>query len=273
MIEQSNKAISPNIVGIAQRIKDAGTTSRKLGAEKRAKALSWVYRWGWSSPTLLDDYVSPGRRGLVKGLVDQGYLESYPNPAGGGDKGNPRQAICLTEKGQSFVEGYLDTRHDLLPQKRADDIPWRQLRHDYLVQQASVGAIKGGRIKDALSPKQVSQQSRAGIKQPDAIWILDTDQRAAIELELTRKKPGLEESQTVAALVSSISTEPGDGKVDMVIIVSHSNAILDSYKELLKPNRTLRLYTRDSQRKWVESGNMTIPASISQKFIYHKIDL
>lgn len=273
MIEQSNKAISPNIVGIAQRIKDAGTTSRKLGAEKRAKALSWVYRWGWSSPTLLDDYVSPSRRGLVKGLVDQGYLESYPNPAGGGDKGNPRQAICLTEKGQSFVEGYLDTRHDLLPQKRADDIPWRQLRHDYLVQQASVGAIKGGGIKYALSPKQVSQQSRAGIKQPDAIWILNTDQRAAIELELTRKKPGLEESQTVAALVSSISTEPGDGKVDMVIIISHSNAILDSYKELLKPNRTLRLYTRDSQRKWVESGNMTIPASISEKFIYHKIDL
>ncbi len=273
MIEQSNKAISPNIVGIAQRIKDAGTTSRKMGAEKRAKALSWVYRWGWSSPTLVDDYVSPGRRGLVKGLVDQGYLASYPNPAGGGDRGNPRQAICLTEKGQSFVEGYLETRDELLPQRREDDIPWRQLRHDYLVQQASVDAIKAGKIKDALSPKQLSQQSRAGIKQPDAIWILVSGQRAAIELELTRKKPGLEENQTVAALVNSISTEAGDGKVDMVIIVSHSKAILDTYEHLLQPNRTVRLYTRDAQRKWVESGKMNIPTSISEKFMYHKIDL
>ncbi|MFG6449523.1 hypothetical protein ACG0Z6_14950 [Roseateles sp. BYS180W] len=261
-----------NIRGIASRLKDAGTTSLEMGLKKKLHALQWVYRWGWSSPSLIDTVASPNRRGLAKRLIEQGFLNSYPNQAGG-ERGIPRQAVCLTEKGQEFVEMRIEEAVGLLDQRHEGDIPWHQLRHDFLVQQTTVKMLADGQIISALSPKEFAGQSKVGIKQPDAVWILGDGIRLGIELELTRKKDGRELNQTVLALIKSIGRGCGDGRVDMVAIFSGSNAILQNYRECLKPGAEIKLYDRDTSRRWVEVGVAHVPDYVAGKFHFRKIDV
>lgn len=263
---------SDNIKGIAARLKKAGTNSRKAGEEKKLKALRWVYQWGWSSPVLVDKIGSPNRRGLAKNLVEKGYLNSYPNPSGG-DKGSPRQAICLTERGQEFVEMRIDEAGGLLAQNREDDIPWHQLRHDFLVQQASARAIVEGKIVQVFSPKEFAHRSAEGIKEHDAIWRLSDGSRIGIELELTRKKKGRDENQNLLSLLRSLSREKGDGKVDMIAFLSGSKGILDAFQEQLRPGHVITTYSRDQSRRWVESGSIKVPDWAKGRFMFRKIDL
>lgn len=265
------KLVSQNFLGTAKKLKDAGTNSRKVGQQKTFSALNWVYRWGWSYPLLVDHIASPGRRGQSKKLVDQGLLLSFPSESAGGIKGIPLTTLCLTKDGQALVESEI-LREQLLDQNLKDDIPHHQLRHDALVQRATTFHEN---LAGFETPKEIATKSTAGVKQPDAIWILKEGLRLGLELEMTAKKSGREINQTILALLKAVDST-SYYKLDLIVILSQSSAILDNYKELLKPGSKFTRWGKDNSGKWVEVSTervTLVPDWAKGKFVFTKFDL
>ncbi len=87
----------------AARAKLAGRSPRAVGVEKNQAGLRWVYRWGWSSATIIDAIATPGRRGVAARLLKAGLLEAHPCPGAGGIKGVPLQVLTLTPGGSAYT--------------------------------------------------------------------------------------------------------------------------------------------------------------------------
>jgi len=256
----------------AAKLRAAGTNSRKVGAEKRFKALHWVYRWGWSYPFLVDHIASPNRRGLTKKLVEQKLLISYDCPGAGGKKGLPNSVVCLTKDGQMLVESEL-SESEFLDQNLQDDIPWHQLYHDALVQRAT--GLKADLV-EFRTPKEIAEKSDAGVKQADAIWVLKSGERIGVELELTAKKKGREFDQTILSLIRSVNPKGNPHNLDAIALVcrGREDGILGSYRERLKPGKKITLWERDPSRKWVESEkHSTVPDWVAGRFSFQLIKL
>lgn len=259
-----------NIENISDRLKEQGTNSRKRGAEKTARALEWVYRWGFSSPTIVDLVASPTRGGLTKKLIEQKFLEAWPSPGAGGQKGVPHMVVTLTKAGESIVVARLKKIEDLLDQKYKHEVKWTQLRHDILVQRATA---KTEDLIGYLTPKEIQKKSKRGVKQPDAIWIMEDGRRVGIELELTPKKPGQEISQTIISLLHSV--KPGNVYgLSSVLILSASQAILEDYKNHLQGGRKIKIWDKDSSRRWVETSTVeTVPDWAMERIKLVEIEL
>ena len=258
-----------NIDGIAERLKAEGTTSRRRGAEKAQKALTWVYRWGFSTPTLVDQWASPTKAGLCKRLIEKGLLQSWPTPGGGGQKGIPHAVVALTKEGEAIVVAGLNRVEDLLDQAGAEEVQWHQLRHDILVQRATLNMSP----HKFLTPKEIKFQSTQGVKQPDCIWVSENGEKMGIELELTPKKRGREIDQTILSLLHAVKKDNPVG-LNSIRIFTHSNMILKDYEERLKPGQNINLWEKDTSRRWVLSGkSITVPDWANERFYLVKIEL
>lgn len=254
----------------------AGRSPRQAGRDKERAALRWIYRWGWSSPAVVDLVASPGRRGLAARLVRKGLADGHPAPGGGGIKGTPTSVLTLTETGVSEVEAVLPDRL-ITPYPSAPErtIPWHQLRHDALVQLWTARRLADGLITEYTPPRELSARSVSGVKQPDAVWRTAGGLAVAVELELTAKKDR-ELHQAVAAIVDSV--HPGSerrpkGPYDAVAILSHSPAILARYRSLLAPGARIPTYERDPSRHWRAAGHRTVPEWISGRVVLELVEL
>lgn len=255
---------------ITQKLKEAGTNSRKIGREKDFKALHWVYRWGWSSASLIDHVASPGRRGLAQRLVKRGLLEESINPAIAVEKAMPRRIMTLTDLGQMLVENDIEV-DELLDQDRTNEIPWHQLLHDAAVQRATAF---NKNLLGFRTPKEIATKSSKGIKQPDAIWIIGNNLKMGVEVEINKKKIGRELDNSMKSICMAV-TEKTESQLDLISIFSPSDSILNFYKILLQPGKKINRWKRNSARQWiVDEGNAyTVPESIKGKILFKKIEL
>jgi hypothetical protein len=259
-----------NIENISDRLKAQGTNSRKRGTEKTEKALNWVYRWGFSSPTILDRVASPTRGGLTKKLIEQKLLAAWAAPGSGGQKGVPHMVVTLTQAGEALVVSRLKKIEDLLDQNYAQEVQWHQLRHDILVQKATANMTE---LNGYLTPKEIRKKSQKNVKQPDAIWIMNDGRHVGIELELTPKKRGKEISQTIISLIRSVQPNNVYG-LSSVVIYSPSQMILNDYKNHLIEGKKIKIWDKDSSRRWVETSSViTVPALALEKISLREIDL
>jgi hypothetical protein len=269
-IEDGKKIVPKNFENTAAKLKAQGTNSRKVGAQKTLAALHWVYRWGWSYPYLVDHIASSGRRGLAKRLVDQKLLSSFLLESAGGVKGIPLSTLCLTKDGQAIVESSL-RRNQLLSQGLKDDIPYHQLRHDAIVQRAT--ALHDG-LSGFETPKEIASKSAPGIKQPDVIWVLRSGRRMGIELEMTHKKSGREINQTIGALLEAVK-EGNHHKLNLICILSPSQAILEDYTERLSDGAAVSVWGRDTSSRWMEipAKKFYVPKFAADKFLLERIEI
>lgn len=255
----------------------AGRSPRAVGAIKDAAALAWVYRWGWSSASVIDAHASPGRRGVAARLVRRGLLVATPSPSGRGVRGAPAEVLTLTPDGVAEVEAVLPDAEVIPYPTQADRlIPWHQLRHDSLVQLWTARRLGDGTISGYVTPRQLAgRPSGAGIKQPDAVWRHARLGAVMVELELTAKRER-EQSQAAHALLRAIkpatATSPGGG-YDAAVILSHSSAILARWRKSLAPGATIPTYERDQSRHWKRSGNLTVPDWTRGRVVFEQVTL
>ena len=185
-----------------------GQSPRERGDEKMRLALDWIYRWGYSSPKVIELIGGAARSGLSARLVKRGLLRSTRTESGGGLKGVPDVILTLTELGQQEIER---VSNKLL---QYDQDPYRvnqlKLRHDTLAQTATAKALTNGSIQDFRTERELAQRSQQGVKQPDVLWAMD-DLRVAVEIELTAKWDRLLDQfvdSCINALTSSNEKEP-----------------------------------------------------------------
>jgi DNA-binding PadR family transcriptional regulator len=243
-------------------------SSRQVGREKDLSALTWVYVWGWSSPSVIDFYASPNRRGVAARLVKKGLLIEHLTDSGK-IKGKPDKVLTLTQDGIAEVEAFLTEDHLLpYPSQSEKIIAWHQLRHDLLTQKYTANALANGNIIDFLTPRQTSQKSEKNTKQHDAIWITKDDKKIGIELELSSKWDR-DLDDFVRKSISSVSK---NGQVDAIGILSHSKAIIDRYKSALSVGANYDIWEKNTNGKWYVKQTKTVPEWFPD-VIFRKIDL
>ncbi len=248
---QSNHSIGD----VARRHKEAGTNSRAVGQARQREALRWMYRWGWSTPSIIDQVANNGRSGLAARLVKRGLLEETDNPQNRRST-DPIDLLFLTKDAVQEVEELLDSPSDFLDQNYQNDLPIHQVRHDFYVQKLTANNIN--KIKSYLTPKEIAAKSKPQEKQVDAIWIYEDGIRVGIEMELTRKKTGREIDRSMLMILLAVKDGNTFG-LNAINFFSTSRGILETYKAILKPGKKIRRWEQDDQRRWVATDLATVP--------------
>ena len=175
---------------------DDEISPQELGALRAAQALDWVYRWGWSTSTMIADLAGTGKHsGLATRLVKNGWFKREPIRIVSSYRGTPMDIITLTPEG---VAELVNLRGEL-PWSSVAAVGVRAVKknvvHDLIVQRLTLGHLRraleelfvaSGRVTDFESAHQHSGEE-SGDKIPDAIWITENGSRIAIELELSAK--------------------------------------------------------------------------------------
>ena len=241
----------------------AGRTPRERGNEKKRAALDWVYRWGWASPTTIEQTGGAQRTGLAARLVKRGYLRSTRTESGGGERGIPSYILTLTEKGLMEVERFQTTllHYELDPTR----VRQNKLRHDQLCQSATLTQLQNKKITGFLTEKEMAKVSAAGVKQPDVCWI-DDNTKTAIEIELSSKW-GRDFDGFVTGCLSSLVSVNQPPRFNFINIVSDSPAIVARYKAAFQPGQSYPEWKKDSKGKWIEARKIQIPSWAKERVL------
>ena len=248
----------------------AGRSPRQAGLEKARQALDWVYRWGYSSASVLDSLSGAKRRGLSARLVKQGLLKSTRTESGGAVKGVPQAILTLTPLGLSDVERW---RESLLPYE-LDAYRYRQdqLRHYMLAQMATAKGLADGRLGGFATEKELAERSAAGVKQPDVLWYLPGGNTIGVEVELSAKW-GRDLDMFVLACLNAIQRD-NDGvptRFNQVAVASDSPAILKRYKAAFAPGATYGLWQKDARSRWEKVGTRQVPQWAKERMQWQQL--
>jgi hypothetical protein len=263
MSECEKMAARERLMAARRELAEQGTSTRALGRQRLLSACHWTYRWGWSAPSLLDLFGGE-RRGLARRAVEAGLMQETATAAGGVLEDVPKKILTLTDQGIAFVEKHI-SESDLLEPEDALRINQANLRHDFLVQKATIKNLKNGKIAGYQTPKELAEQSRKGEKIPDGVWIMPDCRKLAIELELTAKfKRRLDDF--VWGVILSLSGDPP--RFDGCVVVSDSQAILSRYKAAFKPGQKVARWERDKQSHWRIREWEDVPQWVQSKLIW-----
>lgn len=243
-----------------------GKSPRARGDEKMRVALDWVYRWGWSSPKIIEQIGGASRSGLAARLVKRGLLRATRTESGGGLKGIPEIMLTLTELGQQEVERTTDNSDNLLDYDRD---PYRidqlKLRHDTLAQQATAKALAAGTIQNFRTERELAQRSQKGFKQPDIVWLVD-GKRIGIEVELTAKWSRQFDQFVHSCLLSLSSNENKEPRFHQILLATDSPAIKRRYEEAFTPGKSYDYWMKDGNGKWKVESARKVPAWVEGRF-------
>lgn len=244
---------------------------RARGEQKNQAALDWIYRWGWSSPAMLDLVTGKPRSGVAARLVRRNLISSTKTESGGGVAGVPMAIVTLTQLGHEQVERFRD---DLIPYEID---PYRldqsKLRHDLISQKATCEALAAGLIENFKTPNELTAQSQKGVKQPDVLWIRQAGKRMGIEVELSAKWDRKLDQFVMSCLLSLQKSTPSKpNEVDEIAIVSDSKAILRRYSKAFEPGENLAIWKKNDRGLWVQEEIIKVPAWVEGKILCEFIE-
>lgn len=240
-----------------------GQSPRQIGQAKVLAALRWIYRWGWTSPTVLELVGRDNRNGLVSRLLKQGLIVKTRTESGGGQRDVPVYILTLTEAGVNAVERMIEDPIDLLPYS-TDPYRIKQvlLRHDILAQMATAKALSKGTITGFSTEREMVVKSEAGVKQPDVMW-WQGDTLIAVEIELSAKWERDLDEFVERCLLSLEARNGQPARCHQVALISDSPAILKRYKAAFAPGASYGRWKRDDSRHWRQVAELKVPEWIS----------
>ena len=237
-------------------------TPRQKGAEKAAQALDWVYRFGWSSSTVLGNIAGTGRRSaLGSRLARNGWLRRQPIRISSSYRVTPTDILTITPLGVAeltALKGELPWSHNGAVAHR---VVKKNVVHDLLVQKVTLQYM--GKWPDEVPDECISEyyglvtkfvaehqfgESTSRVKRPDVIWRMSGGLRLAVEVELSPKY-GRELDQFIAGHVRMQQSD--DDSVHGLVVFFASEAALDRYTAAMSHGSLIRdwLWDKD-QREW-----------------------
>ena len=236
-----------------------------MGAEKQKLALDWIYRWGWSSPTILDIVTSGARSGISLRLLRNKLLIDTAT-ASGGVQDTPKKLLTLSQSGLEEV-----TRECLYLINYEIDayrIDQSKLRHDGLTQLATARALKSGAITSFKTPHELAARSAKNIKQPDVLWIKSDGTRIGVELELSPKWER-KLDQFVQSCIDSLNNDNENrvNAVHEIYLITDSKAIVERYSKAFTPGKKYSYWEKNSGNYWVTDSMFVVPSWMEGKVI------
>ncbi|AXQ31091.1 hypothetical protein D0B54_21480 [Solimonas sp. K1W22B-7] len=242
-------------------------SSYEIGRLKMILALIWTYRWGYSTPTILDLVVGGNGHGnIASRLLKAGYIERFGIYLGSRFDALPRWITVLTPDGVREAEANVDHLVHHLHRHSGERIQRSNLVHDLRVQRFTLRNLSGapfgnscghdegylfvprkgvGKVVGFMSPAELGEVS-LGSKLPDAVWLMPDGKRLAIEVELTAKW-GWEFDITLERTVNLIRNDTYQG----VLIVTRSKSIQKRYESAFAGGQPVRRWVKNLERKYV----------------------
>jgi len=160
------KTGSEMLAELREELKAQGKTTRQLGRERIYFALDWIYRWGWSSPSMIDMTTGAMRRGLCAKLVKAGLLIETKTAAGKILEDIPSKIVTLSEDGLAYVEKHKDEKELMDYPLNPYRVNQALLRHDLLAQRATIRNLQAGKIEPFAPPENSLQNRRQASNNP-----------------------------------------------------------------------------------------------------------
>lgn len=236
-----------------------GISPQERGEQKDKLAITWLYRWRFSSPSLLEQVVGNTRSNLIPKLIKRGWIYAVQLHKGG-YRNRATKVVALTEEGvrmaqywSSHMTAYDLSRHQLL---RANH------DHDLKVQELTLARLRDNKITAYRTAHMLGGRSEHQ-KYPDVIWELPSGETCMVEVELTPKW-GPKFSELVMRLIDAIQQE----QHHLILLASDSQALLDRYVAALQPGAVYDVYARDAQRKWQVMGTNVVPGCMKGRVVW-----
>lgn len=265
------------LTGLAKALD--GMTPREKGAMKAAEALDWIYRWGWSTSSVVDSLAGTGRNsGLGARLVKNGWARKAPIRIVSSFRITPRDILTITPEGVAE----LTALRGELPRSLQSAIGKRAVKkdviHDLMVQTLTLrfmnrwpGGVPEdlynhfGLVTDFLSAHQLGDVPNGG-KIPDAIWVMQNGDKLAIELELTPKF-GRHLDEFIRRHVKLQCQEPK--QVDGLITFFTSMATSERYSESMQAGAEIKEWGYDKVRREWSPYRLGQKATIDDSFYFY----
>lgn len=276
---KEKKALSPQKIAAiaaataASKLIHNGKSPRKTGAERTEKALLWIYKWHWTTTSLLEIAVGgSGKSGLAARLIKAGLVVKTMT-AGRGIDGSTSHFLTLSRTGLEHATGLSSQEipYKLDPSR----ISQKQMYHDETVQRLTAvkltTMIHGERITDFRTEKQLRVGFGKSEKIPDAMWRVSyADERKpsrkiAIELELSSKW-----GQELDTFVYQTLEQLREKKCDCIEIFAESPKLLARYRAAFAVGSKLQTWSHKTG-VWVKASSVVIPPRGEDVVRFHLI--
>ena len=263
------------IAARAKSIEKAGMSTRDIGLIRTERALEWVYRWGWTTPHLIDRFFgNANRRCLAARLVKKGLLVETPRSAlSGVSIAAPRKLITLSSTGVEEVERTLRDEHDLVNYQQ-DPIGYLQspFRRELFAQLTTRFQLDDGHISNYRYDSIMAQKTRPKSNNlPNLVWVKD-EMLTGVEIELTARW-GREldlfvlNSLTSLGLIKKNKNQTHSKALSSLIIYTDSRAIGEKLKSSFMPGRKIPIWSQNRNGDYEVHSEATIPDAISGRLL------
>lgn len=243
--------------------------SKAAGVVRATKAITWVYRWGWSSSKILEIVGGSVNSGLANRLVRRGFL-SARNTESGASGYVPAKFLTLTENGLNIAERDVkDPGLFLEYQLKPERLDQSKFRHDAIAQTATAKNLKAGLIVDYITEKMGAKFSEEYVKQHDVIWVNEDGEREGIEVELNKKY-----SYKLDGFIHSCIQSIQSGRVSQVLIVTDIRAIQKDYEQAFEVGAKYGHWKKEEgEIKLRKVGIRTVPDFMKGRVSCQLLDL
>lgn len=241
-----------------------GKSPRKIGEESRLAVIQWIYRWGYSSATSVQQLLDRTAAGYAQKLARQGWLQAVNT-----ESGTPKCYFTLSELGLQEAERHAEV---LLRYQEVEPFRVNQklIRHNLIGQHATINAMLTGLAVDYLTERMIIQAgNKPGEKTPDVVWITTSGLRVGVEVELSAKWER-DLDQFVLGVIRALSSKNDKpAKYDRFAIITDSPAIKKRYNDAFQPDTTLPLWKKDDRQHWVIDKTNKVPDWVIGKIDFH----
>lgn len=245
-----------------------GKTSLERGRERALTAVTWIYRWGWSSSTTVETLVSSNRSGLAQRLVKGGLVVSTKTQSRRNEKFLPSSFLTLTLDGKHMVEVGLEEQ--MFYEHRPERVNQNHLMHDQMAQQYTAERLIAGDIVDYQTEKEMSSKSRNGVKNPDVVWIFPDGKKVSIEIELSPKWERDLDTFVHSSLVS-LSSKTGPARFDRLHIITDAPAILKRYQIAFTPGTKFWTWKKNEAGRWTVDEQKSVPSWATERITWEQV--
>jgi hypothetical protein len=248
----------------------SGISTRRIGELKQQHALQWIYLFGWSWPSVLEQICGCKNKRLTSQLLKKKLITTMV-PEAAGMKGVPKKIIVLSERGLQEVERFQKEliKYELDPSR----IRQTHIRHAAIAQQETANML--GPNFGFQTERQLAAMSVKNMKQPDILWIID-GKRIAVEIELTSKWDRGFDQFVLSTILSLMASAQTPARFDSVLILTDSPATQERYSAQFKPGQTFNAWEKEGSKntgKWkVSNQQYKVPHEIDGKVVCQLLD-
>jgi len=250
-----------------------GKNMRERGRIKEERALEWVYRWGWTTPGILDFWCGARNRNLSTNLVKKGKLK-VTETGWDGTKNRPKKILTLTDFGLSLA---VEKATNLVKYStNMGSINLLHLRHYFYAQKMTFHALVDRKIIGFETEAEFGEKSEKGAKRPDILWHLPSGEIAGVEVELNDKYGHHLHKFVDDCTMQLYMDEAETGRAPLftrLIIASTSEGILKRYKSAFEPGLETRQAVKNEAGRWVtKRSGWKIPSDVLDRVTFQLLD-